>query len=123
MNRLRALTLAALFVAIPRPAHAQLVSQAVVGTGRVCGYTNPDIMARRTAPVVYHRTARGEPCPARFPRRPDASRQAAIPPMAILMRERRVGIQRFCDYQYLRRVYTRPVGATQHCPRTPHFFN
>lgn len=113
--------LAALAIAAPA-AQAQLVSQTVVGVRRICTYNNPDPARRRSEELVRRAVGRGEPCPARYPR-PAAARPAAIPMMATLVRKRRQAGQHFCDYQYLGRVYSRPVRAIQICPRTPHFFD
>jgi hypothetical protein len=98
----------------------QLVSQVLAGTQRLCLYANPNLNRRSLQPYVRHSIGRGEPCPGRYPGRPQTS-ATAIPSMALFLRERRVGGQRFCDYRYFGQIYQRPMTNTQPCPRTPNF--
>lgn len=101
-------------------ADAQLMSQRIEGTRRICEYDRGTARPG-AAPSVEREVGLGEPCPWRDPGAPRESR-SDIPPFAQLEGQRRSGDDLLCEYRYLGQLYTRRIPERQHCPLTPHFF-
>lgn len=104
-------------------AQSQLISQNVMGAYRICRYRNPVQDQLVTRPYVERAIGRGEPCPIHYSPEPQRARRDAIPSMATLQRQERVGNQQICTYGYMGRRYSRTIASTATCTMTPLFSN
>lgn len=115
MHSRRLLVLGTL-VALTSPAWAQLVSETVEGTQRICNYRND---ASATRALETFKVGLGEPCPAVRPL-PDPEPQP-IPPMAQFSRQLVRGDRRICFYGWAGQEYQHSIPAIRRCPLTPYF--
>ena len=140
MVRLGAFVLAGSLTATA--AHAQLLSERVEGTARLCRYAPTGLASplqigthsaddlepglREAAERQARSRESGErevaidaarTCPASFPDQQE--QRTIIPTYATLESERRVNGELLCSYQYLRRIYVISLGRRSICPYTP----
>jgi len=97
----------------------RLASQTTEGAYRLCVYDMRRSSQVRSRETPALKIGRGEVCPAYMPRERENSEVEAIPSMAVLSGETRLGSQRTCVYSYLGRRYSRPAPIARSCPMTP----